>query len=674
MYDPLLHYPLRLRTASTPTLDSDDAFDPFQFRFHANIHRIHQLFFRLYGGRQDCESQFWGLVDDLIHSFEARPQVLKAVDLEREADPNWLMSEKWMGMMLYVDRFVGKLQDFEEKIPYLSELGVNWIHLMPLLKSPPGSNDGGYAVSDYRAVDARFGTLEDLNNTTTALRKAGMLSTLDLVMNHTSDQHEWALKARSGDPDFRDFYYFFPNRDLPDQFEHTLPEIFPHSSPGNFTYVPERTEWVMSVFHNYQWDLNYTNPKVFREMLKVLLFLGNQGVDILRLDAVAFTWKRLGTTSQNLPEAHTILQLMKACAQVVAPGLAFIAEAIVAPHEVIKYFGEGDAWGRECEVAYHATFMALIWDALATQQTHLLQKGLISIPGKPARTTWINYLRCHDDIGLGFDEHHLRDLGKDPYAHKSFLVDYYSGNFPESTATGAPFAANPKTGDARISGSLAALTGLEDALRKQDQRAIDLALQKSLMMHSIIFAYGGLPLLYYGDEVATTNNYDYLNDPDQAYDNRWMHRPIIHWDKVEKRTEQGSVENRMFQGLRKLIFLRKASPEFADLNSSAVQDPGNGHLFAFLRWNGEGARTMVVANFSESAQQIGPEVFWRCGMDPYQLIDKISAGAPEVDRGKLIIQPFTCFWLTEPPTFKAFQEAQELKQLKKEGVWREKAE
>lgn len=669
MYDPLLHLPLRQKISSASLAQSNGAFTPFQFRFHANLSRIHQLFFQLYGNRDDCEAEFWKLVDELTEMFEDRPDELKKLDLEREKDPFWLMSEKWVGMMLYVDRFAGDLNGMLDKVSYLEELGVNWVHLMPLLKSPPGSNDGGYAVSDYRDVDPRFGSMEDLKTVLAQLRKRGMLSTMDLVMNHTSDQHEWAQKARAGDQKYKNYYYFYPDRYIPDQYEHKMPEVFPHSSPGNFTYVEELQEHVMSVFHNYQWDLNYTNPEVFREMLKVLLFLANLGIDILRLDAVAFTWKQIGTTSQNLPQAHTILQLMKACAQVVAPGTAFIAEAIVAPREVVKYFGEGEAWGKECEIAYHATFMALLWDAMATGEVPLLTKGLRGIPGKPDRTTWINYLRCHDDIGLGFEEAHLYEYGKDPYSHKQFLINYYSGNFPGSLAKGAPFASNPKTGDARISGSMAALTGLEKAIEIGDQHLIDISIQKILMAHAIIFSFGGLPLLYYGDEIGTGNNEEYLNDPDQSYDNRWMHRPIIKWEKAQKRREKGSVEQRIFDGLKVLIHLRKASPEFADRNSCSLEETGNPHVLGFLRWNEEGARTIVFANFSQLDQAVHTNVLSNCGLAAGSLVDKISGESPDVAGDLFFVPAFSTFWLTEPTTFSAFQLAKEVETIQNQGLW-----
>lgn len=669
MYDPLIHLPLRERTSYRSMASANGAAHPFELRFHANIAWIRTLFWQLYGDRPDAEEQFWLLIDDLFQSFEERPDDLKHQDLDREKDPFWLMSEKWVGMMMYVDRFSKDLNGFREKIPYLKSLGVNWIHLMPLLKSPPGSNDGGYAVSDYREVDSRFGSMEDLTSLLADLRSEGMLSTLDLVMNHTSDQHEWAQKARNGDPKYKDFYYLFPDRQVPDQYEESMPEIFPHSSPGNFTYIADLQSYVMSVFHHYQWDLNYRNPEVFREMLKVLLFLSNLGVDILRLDAVAFTWKQIGTTSQNLPQAHTILQLMKACSQVVAPGTAFIAEAIVAPHEVIKYFGEGPAWGKECEIAYHATFMASLWDALATGEVELLTKGLQGIPTKPHRTTWINYLRCHDDIGLGFDDQHLHELGKHPYSHKKFLIDFFTGSFEGSTAKGAPFASNPKTGDARISGSMAALTGLEYARESNNSELIDQAIRKILMMNAVILSYGGLPLLYYGDELGTGNNYEFLNDPDQAYDNRWMHRPIIDWNSAKQIHQKGSVEQRLFDGIRALVALRKSSPEFADMNSCHIEPTGNHRVFGFLRWNQSGARTFCLANFSDQPQQIDSWVISNCGMDPDMVFDKISGAQLDWTSNSLTLAPYQAIWVTEKSTFVAFQDGIEVRNLKDAGEW-----
>lgn len=669
MYDPQLHHDFRLLLSSTKNVKPLREFEPFSQRAFANLSRIKKLFNRLYGSLDQAEEQYWLLIQDLIHAFKERSLPLRRQDLDREAKRDWYLNEKLVGMMLYVDRFAGKLSDFEGKVDYLTELGINWVHLMPLLKSPEGSNDGGYAVSDYRSVDERFGKLEDLKRVADKLRSKGMLLTLDMVMNHTSDQHEWAQKAKAGDPFYQDFYYFFEERFMLDEYEAGMPEVFPHSAPGNFTYVEELKKWVMTVFHKYQWDLNYRNPIVFREMLKVLLFLANLGVDIIRLDAVAFTWKIPGSTSQNTEEAHVILQLMKACAEVVAPGFAFIAEAIVAPQEVVRYFGEGENYGRECEIAYNATFMALLWDAVASSDTTLLKMGIEGIPPKPKGTTWINYLRCHDDIGLGFEESHLYSLGKTPFLHKKYLVDYYSGNFEGSPALGAPFAFNPKTGDARISGSLAALAGLEKAVAEQDQDLLDQSIRKILMLHGIILSYGGLPLIYYGDEIGTGNDHSYLDQPDKSYDNRWMHRPIMDWEKADKIEVEGSTEARIFNGLKKLILLRKSSPEMADHNSISIEDSENPAVFAFLRWNMEGAKTLVISNFSDSPQYISSALISRCGFTPYATMDKLEGEAIRMYHDLLEVPAFGQYWLTDLPTFEAFQAAKEMDKLKQEFEW-----
>ncbi|MCI4669762.1 MAG: alpha-amylase family protein [Bacteroidia bacterium] len=669
MYDPKLHFQFRQLLSEKENVKARQEYEAFSQRAFANLSRIKNLFTRLYGNQKNWETQYWLLMEDLIQTFIDRPVELRRQDMNREADRDWYLNEKLVGMMLYVDRFAGKLDDFESKVSYIKELGVNWIHLMPLLKSPEGSNDGGYAVSDYRAVDPKFGSMEELRRIADKLRGEDMLLTLDMVMNHTADEHEWAQKARSGDPYYQDFYYFFDNRSMPDWYEEGMPEVFPQSAPGNFTHIPELNKWVMTVFHNYQWDLNYRNPIVFREMMKILLFLANVGVDIIRLDAVAFTWKIPGSTSQNTEEAHVILQLMKACAEVVAPGFAFIAEAIVAPHEVIRYFGEGESYGHECEIAYNATFMALLWDAVASEDTTMLRKGAQAIPAKPDGTTWINYLRCHDDIGLGFDENILHELGKSPYHHKKYLVDYYSGNFKGSMALGAPFAFNPKTGDARISGSLAALAGLERAIKDNNSELIDLAIQKILMLHGIILSYGGLPMIYYGDEIGMGNDHSYLDDPDKSYDNRWMHRPIMDWNKADKRVDPASPEGRIYKGLQKLILLRKSSPEFADQNSLSIEDSGNPFVFSFLRWNYEGAKTLVLSNFTSSTHFVRTEHLSKLGFIPYDMRDKLSGSAPKFYHDLIEIPPYGQYWLTDKTTFDAFQAAEEMEALQSQFKW-----
>ncbi len=628
-------------------LDPHHAIDvDFFHRLAAQIHWIETLFNKLYQDHPGRTEYFKALIKRLFLLYQERNDYLKNLDLEREYNPEWHLSEGLVGMSLYVDHFCNNLYGLKQKTGYLKDLGINVVHLMPLLKSPL-ENDGGYAVSNFREVDERFGTMEALEDIARHFHDNGMLLVLDFVMNHTADDHEWAKKALAGNESFQDYYYMFDDRTIPDQFDASMPEIFPQSTPGNFTYLEGIDQWVMTVFHNYQWDLNYTNPQVFIEMLANLIFLANKGADVIRMDALAFTWKEIGTESQNLPLAHTINQLMKACSQVIAPGILLLAEAIVAPDEIVKYFGEGDARGVECDMAYNATLMALLWEAIATQDTRMLQKSMKGLPDKPFGNTWINYLRCHDDIGLGFDDKYLYQLGFDAKTHRNFLVNYYSGNFPGSMAMGTPFMHNPKTGDARISGSLASLAGLEKALNNDNKEAIDVSIQKIILLHSIILSYGGLVMLYSGDEIGTTNDYSYQNDPNKSYDNRWLHRPIMDWKKIKEIKMPGTVEARIFHGLQKLITIRKSAPEFADKNSISIEEISNNHVLCYLRWDMKGRKTLVLCNFSNHKQIVDVEILYRCGFDMIKgLIDRYTTNEAYFFKNHIQMNPYQFYWLT----------------------------
>jgi amylosucrase len=622
----------------------------FFTRLGANFYGIHTLFAHLYGQRDDAAQRLGELVERLARAYINRSDELRHRDMAREDEHNWFLSQELAGMALYCDGFAGDLRGLEAHLPYLSELGINLVHVMPILTCPEGASDGGYAVSDFRDIDPRAGTLEDLGLLAASLRKRGMLLTLDVVVNHTSDEHEWARRAKAGDQDFQAFYHLFDNRDMPDLFEETMPEVFPENAPGNFTWDPTLGKWVMTVFNSYQWDLNYSNPRVLIEMVDIILYWANQGADIIRLDAVAFLWKKIGTRCQNEREAHLILQLMKDCCQVTAPGVLFIAEAIVAPLEIIKYFGEDAVMAKECEIAYNATFMALLWDATATKNAKLLRRGIQNLPAKLDRATWLNYVRCHDDIGLGFDDIDIRAAGYEPQAHRRFLVDWLTGRFEGSPARGRPFGVNDKTGDARISGSLASLVGLDVALERQDEAAIGLAIDQILLLHGMILSFGGIPLLYYGDEIGTLNDCSFLEDATKAGDSRWIHRPRIDWGKAERRLERGSVEQRLFDGLKKMIAVRKTIPAFADFNNRELLDIDNPHLFAFLRTHPalNSDAVLVVANFDLSPAgldlaNLGNRGFFQYG----QVRDLYSGETPDMVDGHLMIPPCRFYWLTD---------------------------
>jgi amylosucrase len=594
----------------------------FGERFTKRLPLIHRLFEEIYGDHPESQVQFLQLTLSLINAHQRRENALKKRDEDKAKKGVWFLSNELAGMSLYVDRFAGSLQEMPVKLVHFEELGVNFLHLMPLFESPKGESDGGYAVSDFRKVDSRFGTLDELISLRKEMHSKGMYLMLDIVLNHTSHHHEWAQKAKSGDPYFQNFFYMYDNRWVPNEFEAAMPEIFPESAPGNFTWNEEMKKWVMTVFHSYQWDLNYTNPVVFREMLENILFYGNLGVDLLRIDAPAFLWKQTGTASQNLPQAHTILQLIKQCVQVATPGMALLGEAIVAPKEILKYFGTGEFISQECDFAYNATHMALQWDMLASGETQVMLNAQHDILQKPYGTSWITYTRCHDDIGLGYEDSSIIQAGKDPFSHRKFLKEYYSfsGDQWMSPARGELFSSNPKTGDARISGTLASLCGLEKAQIEGDESEIAKSIQKILMMQAHSIFLGGLPMLYYGDEVGYTNDYSYQNDPGKSYDNRWMHRPIIDWEKVSKKEIAGSVENRIFLGTQRLLKLRKTNPVFQDLSNISWMSPHNIHVAGFVRRLGDD-RVYCLFNFSDQVARLTWYAFREQGEGADQLKD-----------------------------------------------------
>jgi len=622
----------------------------FYTRLGANFYAIHSLFFRLYGDRPDFTDQAQRLVETMARQYIRRPQILRAIDIERERDFSWFLHQKWVGMALYSEGFAGNLHGVTERMSYFQELGINLIHIMPVLKCPEGRSDGGYAVSDFRAIDPRVGTLGDVQQLAEQARRRGILLTLDVVLNHTSNEHEWARRARAGENHYRDYYFTYPNRNVPDMFEQSMPEIFPETAPGNFTWDETMERWVMTVFNDYQWDLNYSNPTVFIEMLDIVLYWANQGADILRLDAVAFLWKKIGSTCQNEREAHLILQLMKDCAQVTAPGVLFIAEAIVAPVEVIKYFGEDAVIAKECEIAYNATFMALLWDAVATKNAKLLNQGIKNLPVKLERATWLNYVRCHDDIGLGFDDRDIDLAGYDPANHRQYLVDYFTGRYAESHARGLPFGQNHRTGDSRISGSLASLVGLEYALETSDDIATQDAISIILLLHAMIMSFGGIPLLYYGDEIGTVNDDAYLKDPHKATDTRWIHRPTIDWEKAARRNQSGTIEYRIFTALKRMIAVRGEISVFADFNNRELIEVENPNLFVFERYNWLSRRdsVLIVANFDRQPHSLNLDEMATWGtIDFSRLTDLYSGGQPDMVNHTLVVPGFSFYWLAE---------------------------
>ena len=576
-------------------------------RLRRHFPRLFEHLHGLYGDDHDFYYHLESILASATEMWLDRPAELKALDAMREADPHWYQSNRMVGAMCYVDLFGEDLQGLRQRIPYLSELGITYLHLMPVFEVPAGDNDGGYAVSSYRKVEPRLGTMEDLAELATELRHHGISLTLDFVFNHTSDEHEWAKQALAGDREYQSYYRMYPDREMPDAYERTMPEVFTEDHPGAFTYRTRIKKWVWTTFHTYQWDLNYETPAVLNRMMEEMLFLANQGVEILRLDAVAFIWKRLGTNSQNLPEAHWIIQAFNAIASIAAPAVVLKSEAIVHPDEVNRYINT-----EECELSYNPQLMALLWEALATRDVRVLHHAMRRRYAIPEGCGWVNYVRCHDDIGWAFADDDVQAIGFNPDEHRRFLTSFYTGKYEGSFSRGAPFQEDPLTGQARVSGMCASLTGIEKALAEEDEEALDLAIYRTLLIHGVIITMGGIPLIYLGDEIAMLNDYGYDRDPAKAGDSRWLHRIAFDRERAGQRHDPGTVPGRVYQGLLRLIQLRVQNLAFTRGETEFVET-GNKHVFGFFRSN-EQHIAFVLANFSEKAQRLEARRLRQMGM------------------------------------------------------------
>ena len=601
------------------------AAQPLLERVHRHLPALRDELEVLYGQRADFEDFVLSLLESAHAAWRGRADDLKALDDEREREPRWFESQRMLGGVCYVDLFAGDLRGIEAGIAYFKELGLTYLHLMPPYDCPQPHNDGGYAVSSYRRVNPALGTIDDLRRVATALRRAGISPVLDFVFNHTSDEHDWARAARAGDARYRDYYFIFEGRTEPDRYERTLREIFPDEHPGAFSPLPDG-RWVWTTFHSYQWDLNYGNPEVFRAMAEELLFIANLGVEFIRMDAVAFVWKRLGTSCENLPEAHTLIRAYNALARIAAPALLFKSEAIVHPDDVVRYISPA-----ECQVSYNPLQMALLWNSLATREVNLLQHALEERHALPEGTAWVNYVRSHDDIGWTFADEDAAGHGIQGFDHRQFLNRFYVDRFPGSFARGVPFQDNPAIGDCRISGTCASLCGLEQG----DPHAV----ARILLLHGIVLAAGGIPLLYLGDEVGTLNDFAYLQDPGKAGDSRWVHRPPRHAERYAQRHDPGTDAGRVYMGLRRLISQRASIPEFAGgrLVGFRTKSPS---VLGFTRPGATGD-ILVLANFSERGQGVAAEVLSAL---PASAVDLVS-GAHLNLRDGLTLGPYQMVWL-----------------------------
>lgn len=563
------------------------------------------------------DSMFAELCDKMRQFYLERNRKLKSNDQKREVDKDWYKRNDMLGMMFYIDNFAGNMKGVESKIDYIEACNVNYIHLMPFLDTPEGRSDGGYAVSDFRKVQEKLGSMEDLDRLTDACHKKGINVCMDFVMNHTSEDHEWARKARQGNGEYMSRYFFFDNAEMPAQYERTVPQVFPTTAPGNFTFIPEINHYVMTTFYPYQWDLNYKNPRVFNEMMYNFLYLTNRGIDIIRIDAVPYIWKELNTSCRNLPQVHTIVRMMRIISEIVCPGVLLLGEVVMEPEKITPYFGTVEK--PECHMLYNVTTMATTWHTVATRDTKLLKKQLDIVNALPKDYVFLNYLRCHDDIGWGLDYAVLKMDGMEERTHKKYLNDYFQGYGGGSNSRGELYNADPITGDARFCGTTASMCGVEKAGFEGNAMAMENAIRLDLTLHACMFMQSGIPVLYSGDEIGQVNDYTYKKDPYKAGDSRYLHRGVMNWELAKNIQKEDTVEQKIFQGLTRIELIRKTEKAFVSYADAWTYSTGDSSVLCIGRYY-DGDKVIGMFNFSEYDKTV-----WLDETDDY--IELISGNA-----------------------------------------------
>ena len=564
----------------------------FADRMSKKVDELRWLYMELYGN----DSMFAELCDQMWAFYKERTDALKNLDIKREADPQWYKKNDMLGMMFYIDNFAGNMKGVESKLDYLEKNNVNYIHLMPFLETPKGRSDGGYAVADFRKVQENLGTMDDLEELTGACHEKGISVCMDFVMNHTSEDHEWAKKARQGDGEYMSRYFFYDNPYIPSLYEKTVPQVFPTTAPGNFTWLPEIGHYVMTTFYPYQWDLNYRNPRVFNEMMYNFLFLANKGIDIIRIDAVPYIWKELNTSCRNLPQVHTIVRMMRLISEIVCPGILLLGEVVMEPEKVVPYFGTVEK--PECHMLYNVTTMATTWHTVATRDVRLLKKQLDIVNGLPKDYVFLNYLRCHDDIGWGLDYATLKQEGIEERSHKKYLNDYFQGYAGESNSRGVLYNEDPVTGDARFCGTTASMCGVEKAGFEKNKETMKKAIQMDVMLHAYMFMQSGIPVIYSGDEIGQVNDYSYKNDPDKAPDSRYIHRGVMNWELAAKSDNPRTVEGQINKRLNQLEKIRKTEKAFMTNADTWTVETWDNSILCIGRYY-DGEKIYGLFNFSE---------------------------------------------------------------------------
>lgn len=608
--------------------------ETFELRLEQWWPDLHDAVAALY---DDPDAVTASLVAIAAQGYVERPDDLHRLDQQRLLQPDWFQRPNMFGYACYVDRYGTTLKGLGERLDHLTDLGVTYLHLMPLLTPRPGDNDGGYAVMDFDTVRPDLGTNEDLADLATELRARGISPVVDLVLNHVAREHEWAVKARAGDEPYRDYFHIYPGREVPDEFERTLPEVFPDFAPGNFTLDQELEEWVWTTFNAWQWDLNWANPAVLLEFARIVVRLANLGIEVLRLDAIAFLWKRVGTNCQNQPEVHAITQALRTTCRLTAPATLFKAEAIVGPQDLMPYLGLGRHAGRVSDIAYHNSLMVQIWSMLASGSSDLARCSLAALPPTPPSGTWVTYVRCHDDIGWAIDDADASARGSSGAGHRTFLADWYSGEFDGSWAEGVVFQHNAATGDRRISGTTAALSGLGPTRKDPDG-----AFARIFLAHAVVAAWGGIPVVWSGDEVASPGDADWANEPGHEGDNRWIHRPRVTDADRARRFTPGTDAQRVFDGIAHIARVRRTLPMLHSAAPVQVLTDTDDGLFALVRRHPSG--TMVaIFNVTARHRPFSSAALKSAGLsDPREVLSHHELVEHD---GTLWVPPYSAWWI-----------------------------
>lgn len=580
----------------------------FDERYKKYKEELKKLYYSLYNSLDGFNS----LEAVLRNRLDERSISLKKLDEERLKDPSWYLSKQMIAITMYTDLFATSLKSLESKLDYLSDLKINYIHLMPILKMPHPNNDGGYAVDSFREVDPKFGSNESLRDLTKAMRSRKMSLCMDFVMNHSSSTHPIALSARRGDKEAQSHYFFFDDKNIVDEYDKTANSVFPTTAPGNFTYNEETKMWVLSTFYPYQWDLNYSNYKVLIDILDSMLSLSNHGVEVFRLDALPYIWKQIGSSCRNLSQVHTIVRIIRIAMEIVSPSVILKGEVVMAPSELSSYFGTKEH--PECHLLYNAATMANFWDSLASQDTRLLTNQVNSILSLPSHCNFVNYLRCHDDIGWALDEQMERSLNIDPLEHKKFLYHFFEGTFLGSYSRGALYNYDEITQDARSCGTCASFCGIEEALDENDSEKMDKAIERVLLLHSLMIALKGIPLISSGDEIAQLNDYSYLKDSVKSSDSRNIHRSHFDWEKAKNIKEKGSIQERVYSGIKSIIDAKRENICFDKDAKTTTWDCSNNKVF-LLRRTKENEELLCFSSFSDNDEFVKTNYLMGCYRD-----------------------------------------------------------